>query len=128
MATDRGLEGAWRRPRVPVPAGYTMGVRPRRSISARIKHSAPGKFSLRATAHIKRLVKDPEVRQFTKDVAAIYAGGYILSKLPGARGKLGTMLMKKLRGKQARSFRPRINLLKPRFEFGRNAPFMRRNP
>ena len=127
MASDRGLEGAWRRARTPVPAGYTMGVRPRRSIRSRVKHSAPGKFSLRATAHVKRLVKDPEVRQFTKDVAAIYAGGYILSKLPGVRSKLGMTILKKLRGKHPRSFRPRINLLKPRFEFGRNAPFVRRN-
>lgn len=110
-----------------MPAGYMMGVRPRRSIRSRIKHSAPSKFSLRATAHVKRLAKDPEVRQFAKDVAAIYAGGYILSKLPGVRGKLGTAVMKKLRGKHVRSFRPRINLLKPRFEFGRNAPFVRRN-
>lgn len=123
------LGEAWRNPRrEQEPSGYIMGVRPRRSIRSRIKHAAPGRFSLRATAHIKRLSKDPEVRQFTKDVVALYAGGYILSKLPRIRGKLGTAIIKKIRGKQPRSFRPRINLLKPRFEFSRKAaPFVKRN-
>ena len=122
------LGEAWRNPRRErTPAGYVMGVRPRRRLGSRIKHSAPGKFSLQVGAHIKRLAKDPEVRQFAKDLAAISAGGFLISKLPTARGKVGKAAMKWIGGRRPRSFRPRINLLKPRFEFGKTTPIVRRH-
>lgn len=96
MAEYKGLEGAWRNARPPIPKGKFFGVR-QSPFGVATKQRWHG-----LRRYVKKQYQDPEVRQLVRDVGVLYLGKRALTRFPNFRIRALNALRQWKAGRAAR--------------------------